>query len=48
LNELEGESGMLNNYLSTHPESKDRINSIHQYARKMKWPTSGQTTPIGW
>ena len=46
LNEIEGDTDLLQIYLSTHPGSEDRIEGIKNYAREMGWPLSGQITAI--
>ena len=35
-------------YLSTHPETGDRIVDMKRYAQKMGWQTDGEVTPLRW
>jgi len=35
-------------YLSTHPETGDRINAMKQHAKEAGWPTEGDVTPLPW
>lgn len=44
--ELEGGPGRLQSYLSTHPDSGDRIERILDYAASNDWPTAGPMTAM--
>jgi len=35
-------------YLSTHPETGDRIADMKAYAERVGWSTEGQITPLSW
>ena len=48
INELQGEHGRLMTYLSTHPDSGERIQSLQAYARGRRWALSGQAAALDW
>ena len=48
LNEIDGRPGLLTTYLSTHPETGERIQQLQDYAREMNWPLAGRTVQMEW
>ncbi|MBT8078835.1 MAG: M48 family metallopeptidase [Gammaproteobacteria bacterium] len=48
LRDTEAQPGIMAAYLSTHPDTGDRIEDIRRYARDSGWSTVGRTTPLDW